>query len=111
MRDYHFKTRVSFRFLELTELQGKRLLRDVESSKINKHYENSCVVGTVELIEHNLSEIISFYNQEKIDIGTCDIFVSICSENDSEIWGVPTLVNDILKKINCKLTYSFTCVA
>ena len=111
MRDYHFKTKVAFRFLELTELQGKRLLRDIKPAKVNEHYEKPCSVGSIELTEQNLSEIVSFYEQEKIDIKLCDIFVSICSESDSEIWEIPTLVNDILKNINCKLTYSFTCVA
>jgi hypothetical protein len=111
VRDYHFRTKVSFRFLELTELQSKRLSKVIESAKTHAHYEKLCFVGSIELTKLSLLEIISFYSREKIDIDTCDIFVSICSESDSEIWEVPFLVNEMLKQINCKLTYSFTCVA
>ena len=108
-RDYHFKDTVSFRFLELTEEQASSLVNEVNLSKYRAHFKNPCFVGRIPLNESTLKEIVAFFNKYRISLETCDIFLSISTGSDTEIWEAPNIVNQMLKHIDCKLTFSFTC--
>ncbi|TLU61094.1 hypothetical protein FE810_15590 [Thalassotalea litorea] len=101
---------VSFRFLKLDKLQAYTLKHEVANSSFREHHKNNCYVGTVLLSESCIDEINDFYVRQQVSLEDCDIFVSIVSEIDSNIVDVPTIVNRMLKYIDCKLTYSFTVV-
>ena len=108
MRDYHFRERVSFRFLELSESHSLDICNQIESSSCRKHPEKDCFGGVVPLTDKSISKIVSFFEEKKLDQNDCDIFISISTESDSEIWAAPKCVNELLKFIDCEITFSFT---
>jgi hypothetical protein len=52
--------------------------------------------------------ILRFAEKHMIAKEKCDVFVSIVSENDTEIWNVPQVVNLLLREFDCQLVVSFT---
>ena len=102
------EVRLNFRFLSLNKLQAITLERDIIGSSYKKHHENDSYVGSVALTKSSIDDINDFYVRQMIDVIECDLFVSVVSESDSNIVGVPVVVNSMLKYIDCKLTYSFS---
>ena len=102
------KIEVSFRFLKLDKMQAYTLKHEVANASFQKHREHESYVGAALLSETNIDEINDFYVRQQISLADCDILVSVVSALDSNIAGVPTIVNRMLKYIDCKLTYSFT---
>ena len=109
-RDYGFSESTSFRFLCLTDAQAAELSKAISGAECRKGKDNSFNVGVVELREEVIGSIISFYRLNDVALKDCDIFLSLTTESDSEIWEAPELVNEILRSVNCRLTFSFTCV-
>ncbi|VAW79570.1 hypothetical protein MNBD_GAMMA15-1281 [hydrothermal vent metagenome] len=108
-RDYHFKDTVSFRFLALTAVQAEDLVNEVDLSKYRAHFSDPCFVGRIPLSKDTMGEIVAFFKKHQIIEESCDIFLSISTGSDTEIWDVPNIVNQMLKNIDCPLTFSFTC--
>ena len=108
-RDYHFKSWVKFRLLELTEELAKRFVEEVSQSKYALNFKKTNFVGVVPLNDKTMPELLMFYKKYNIDAETCDIFMSISTGNDTEVWSAPKIVNRLLKHIDCEITFSFTC--
>jgi uncharacterized protein YtpQ (UPF0354 family) len=100
----------SFRFFNLNKLQAYTLEREVSGSSKIKHPDNDGYDATVALKSDNLESIFDFFIRQRIETGECDILVSIAKNMNTNIIGVPDLVNRMLKFIDCKLTVSFTVV-
>jgi len=93
-----------------------KIKADLFEEKFNKctrreAEEKTGFVCTVEIEMENYQEIVDFVKTNKINFNDRDIFCSVCSESDSEIWEAPRAVYKILNQLECKLTLSFTCVA
>jgi hypothetical protein len=109
-RDYEFSESTCFRFLCLTDAQAAELSKGISGAECRKSKDNSFNVGVVELREEVIGLIINFYRLHGVARNDCDIFLSLTTESDSEIWEAPTLVNEILRSVDCRLTFSFTCI-
>ena len=109
-RNYEFSESTSFRFLCLTDAQAAELSKGISGAECRKRKDNSFNVGVVELREEVIDSIINFYRLHDVDLKDCDIFLSLTTESDSEIWEAPKLVNQILRFVDCRLTFSFTCI-
>ncbi len=110
-KNYNFSTIVGFRFLSLTAEQADNLKQIISDCEIDNHFENGCKCGCISLDSiEKLDLIVQFKNEHCISNDECDIFLSIATENDTEIWDVPSIVNDAIKRIDCKLVFSFTSI-
>jgi hypothetical protein len=100
----------SFRFLALSPEKADELVEQIPSAKIDNHYKNDCLVGSIELIDTAVIVAIEeFKRANKIRVRDCDIFVSIASKKRSETWRTPKLVNYAVNIINCPIVFSYTC--
>tara|TARA_R110001592_G_scaffold283457_2_gene551394 strand:+ start:7251 stop:7592 length:342 start_codon:yes stop_codon:yes gene_type:complete len=109
-RSYEFTESVSFRFLRLTSLQVAELTSKISGAECRKKKYSSYSVGVVELRKEIIGPLIEFYGHHNQAAEDCDIFLSLTTENDTEIWEAPAVVNEVLRSINCRLTFSFTCL-
>ena len=109
-RDYEFLESTSFRFLCLTDAQAAELSKGISGAECRKRKDNSFNIGVVELREEVIGSIVNFYRLHNVALKDCDIFLSLTTESDSEIWEAPKLVNEILRSVDCRLTFSFTCI-
>ena len=98
---------ISFRFKNLNKLQAFTLEREVQGSTYVMACNKECYVGSVPLNDLSIQEINDFYVRQMVHISDCDIFVSVVSENNSNIVDIPSVLNRMLKYIDCNLTYSF----
>ena len=110
MENLNTEAEISFRFLSLDKLQAYTLEREILGATHKKHDKNNCYLGYVPLTKQNFDDINDYYVRQRIDIGACDIFVSLNAESDTNIVDIPAIVNRMLKYIDCKLTFSFTRV-
>jgi hypothetical protein len=100
---------VVFRFLRLDKFQALTLEREVIGATYQQPSEGSYFVGSVPLQEGLIDDINTFYVRQQVDVNDSDIMISIKSENRQEAFGVPPIVNQFLKHIDCTLTFSY-CV-
>jgi hypothetical protein len=98
----------SFRFLSLTRLQAITIEREVPGATQQKHWQNDCYVGYVALSHDNLQDIANFFVRQQIKVEECDLFIAITSPLQTNTVAAPDLVNQMLKFIDCKLTFSYT---
>jgi hypothetical protein len=98
---------ISFRFLCLDKFQAYSLTHEISGSSHEKHPINETYVASVPLTAQTFEEINDYYIRQRIELGACDIFVSVNSTSDTGIVDVPVIVNRMLKYIDCKLTFSF----
>jgi len=110
VEDCTSEVKIGFRFLNLNKLQAYTLAKDVPGATYKMPRNKDYYVGCVPLTDESIHDINDFYVRQNIDINNCDVFVSTVTEYDSYIIDVPKVVNNILKYIDCKLTYSFTVV-
>ena len=102
--------KASFRFLALSAEKAEELVEQIPSAEIDKHYKNDCLVGSIDLVDTAVIVAIDeFKRANKIRVVDCDIFISIASENRSETWRTPKLVNYVVNIINCPIVFSYTC--
>mgnify|MGYP005822761497 CR=1 FL=1 len=99
---------IGFRFKSLNKLQAFTLEREVQGATYEMAPNKDCYVGLVPLNDLSTQEINDFYVRQMVQINDCDIFVSVESEYNSNIVDIPSVVNRMLKYIDCSLTYSFT---
>ncbi len=110
-RDYDFETMTSFRFLNLSERDSEVLKDLIPQAIVADHFKNECKVANIDIEDSSIIETIeSAFRKLGCKLEECDIFLSITTENDTEIWEVPEIVNSLLKRINCKIVFSFTSV-
>ncbi|WJG07712.1 hypothetical protein [Aliiglaciecola sp. LCG003] len=102
------KVEVSFRFLNLDKFQALTLSREVNDATYETHAQKDCFIGRILLKEQNLDDINHFFIRQKVDIQDCDIFICAQSQSHSNTFNAPRIVNQILKDIDCKLTFSVT---
>jgi hypothetical protein len=101
----------SIRFLNLNKLQAFTLEREVVGASQREHSQNDCYVGHVSLLDDNLEDIFNFFIRQRLKVEECDLFISLSSNMDTNIVEVPSVVNQMLKFIDCKLTMSFTVLS
>ena len=58
----------------------------------------------------NFDDINDYYVRQRVLIEDCDIFVSVSSKAGTKVSEIPTIVNRMLKYIDCKLSFSFTVI-
>ena len=104
------ETEISFRFTRLDKMQAITLEREILGSLRENHVENNCYVVRVPFTQNSFDDINDYYVRQRIEIEDCDIFISVCSDSGTNTFEIPTLVNRMLKYIDCKLTFSYTVV-
>jgi hypothetical protein len=108
-RTYEFEPAVRFRFLDLSTDQAADLASAIPGSRVGTHHKTGASVGSVELDSPDtIHRIVRFAEKHAVPNEQCDVFVSIFTENDTEIWDVPRVVNQLLKEFDCQLVFSFT---
>ncbi len=110
-RDYDFETMVSFRFLSLSEEKSKILKSLIPHAIVADHFKNKYKVANIDINDISVIEKIdNAFRELECSLEECDIFLSITTESDSEIWEIPEIVNSLLMKINCRMVFSFTSI-
>jgi len=104
------ETEISFRFNRLDKMQAFTLEREILGSSRNSHIDNHSFVVHVPLTESNFDDINDYYVRQRVLIEDCDIFVSVSSKAGTKVSEIPTIVNRMLKYIDCKLTFSFSVI-
>lgn len=104
----NIETKINFRFNRLDKLQAFTLARAIVGSSYEELLDKQYYVGYVPLTKESLDDINDYYVRQRIDIADCDIFIVANSVSATNIVGIPTIVNRMLKYIDCKLTFSFT---
>ncbi len=100
----------SFRFLSLTELQAQSLkLLDLDIN-FGRHFKTNKITAFLELSEEVIPFLKDFVNANDIATIETDVFISVVSEYDSEIFDIPTCVNEAVIELGSKLVFSYTCV-
>ena len=103
------KMTISFRFLALTPKQGQSLTAAIPKSELGRHFKTGKVVGCVPLNNRTKAEsIIAFASTHGLKSKMCDILVSVSTDRDTLILDVPNIVNQIIKALDCQMTFSFT---
>jgi hypothetical protein len=99
---------ISFRFNRLDKMQAFTLEREILGSSRDSQMDNDFYVVRVPLSNNNFDDINDYYVRQRVEIEDCDIFISVCSDSGTNIFGIPEIVNRMLKYIDCKLTFAFT---
>jgi hypothetical protein len=102
---------ISFRFRQLNKMQVLTLCRELEyvSYAENPADEDNLKPRSFEalvaLTAANLDAINMFYVRQGLNISHCDIFVSVKAV-DTTSFTLPAIVNQMLKHIDCPLSFS-----
>lgn len=110
MENSNTKTEIDFRFTRLDKMQAITLEREILGAIREDHVENNYYVVRVPLTNNTFNDINDYYVRQRIEIEACDVFISVCSDSGTNTFEIPTIVNRMLKYIDCKLTFSFTVV-
>jgi hypothetical protein len=108
MKSSNTDASISFRFTHLDKMQAYTLEREIQGSSREHNTDNNCYVVCVPLNSDNFDDINDYYVRQRIEMEACDIFVSVCSDTGTNTFSLPTIVNRMLKFIDCKLTFSVT---
>lgn len=99
----------SFRYLNLTESQAAELKVLIPATQFGAHHQTRRTVGSILLDDASLVMTIEqFRRKHAIAVTDCDVFVSIYSDRNDEIWRAPKTVNYIVNVVNCPIVFSFT---
>lgn len=103
---------VSFRFLTLNKYQAMTLIREVPDASYYQHPDTDCFIGLVNINEKlaNLDELNIFYVRQNIKLPDCDIFINTPATKGKHSITTPKYINQILKHIDCQLTFSFELI-
>ena len=108
MKNSNTEAGISFRFNRLDKMQAYTLEREILGSLRESQIDNDFYVVCVPLSNNSFDDINDYYVRQRVDIEDCDIFISVCSDSGTNTFGIPEIVNRMLKYIDCKLTFSFT---
>lgn len=107
----HLTLDVRFRFRQLNKMQVLTLCRELEdvSYAENPADEDNLKPRSFEalvaLTAANLDAINMFYVRQGLNVSNCDIFVSVKAV-DTTSFALPPIVNQMLKHIDCPLSFS-----
>lgn len=110
MNNSNSKVNIDFRFLKLNKLQAYTLAREVIDFSYQKSATSDNYIGSVALTNFSIDDINDFFVRQMVDIKHCDILVSVSSNSHASTVEISTVVNRMLKYIDCKLTYSFSVI-
>lgn len=74
----------SFRYLSLTDSEAAELKILIPTAEFGRHHQTGR------------------------NVGSCDVFISIYSDRNDEVWRAPKTVNHIVNVVNCPIVFSFT---
>lgn len=103
--------KVDFRFRQLNKMQVLTLCRELEGVSYAEHPANEGKLkppgfeALVALTATNLDAISMFYVRQGLNLSHCDILVSVKRAAPTG-FTLPTLVNQMLKHIDCPLSIS-----
>lgn len=103
--------KVDFRFRQLNKMQVLTLYRELEGVSYSEHPANEDHLkphrfeALVALTATNLDAISMFYVRQGLNLSQCDILVSVKRAAPAG-FTLPTLVNQMLKHIDCPLSFS-----
>jgi hypothetical protein len=99
----------SFRYLNLTDSEAAELKILIPTAEFGRHHQTGQNVGSILLEDPSLVMTIEqFRRKHSIKVTDCDVFISIYSERNDEIWRAPKTVNYIVNIVNCPIVFSFT---
>ena len=99
----------SFRYLDLSDEQAAELKVLIPATQFGRHHQTGRNVGSIPLEDSSLVMTIEQFRREHaIKVTDCDVFISIYSERNDEIWRAPKTVNYIVNVVNCPIVFSFT---
>ncbi|WP_346766554.1 hypothetical protein [Paraglaciecola sp. 20A4] len=106
MKQNNIIPNVRFRFLNLDKMQAFTLSREVEGASYRELAVAGRYEGSVDLKEQRLDALNIFFVRQQIAIDECDIFVSANLPYQDSVVVTPSIVNRLLKHIDCQLTFS-----
>lgn len=98
---------VDFRFLRLNKLQAITLVREVQGASYSPAPSANVFIGSVPLQASYLDDINHFFIRQKVLESECDILISSQQDAVKYVANVPSIVNRMLKDIDCPLTIKF----
>ncbi|MFD2165692.1 hypothetical protein ACFSJY_05395 [Thalassotalea euphylliae] len=99
---------IAFRFLRLDKMQAYTLKHEVMGASFLETDDPKSFIGVVELSQHAIHDINDFFVRQQVSVAHCDILVSAATP--AATIKVPRVVNEMLKYIDCQLTYSIKIV-
>ena len=99
---------ISFRFLDLSEIQAAALKHSKLAANFGTHYKTKITTAIVPLNGTNIDRISVFIKENNISKELTDIFISFVTEYDTHIIDVPVFVNQSVLKLGSKLVLSYT---
>lgn len=97
---------VTFRLLSLDKMQAYTLTKEVEGASYRELEKAGRYEGRVSLQEDRLDELNIFFVRQQISLSDCDIHIEAADVFCVEV-STPSIVNKLLKHIDCQLTFSF----
>ncbi|MDU0355918.1 hypothetical protein RS130_20320 [Paraglaciecola aquimarina] len=94
--------------MSLDKFQAYTLPREIPGSLFHLDENKNYYVGEVPINQDTFEDINNFYVRQRINIDTCDILVSVNSNQKQGIVSAPTIVNRMLKYLDCKVSFSYT---
>lgn len=104
------EAQVSFRLLSLDKFQAYSLVREIISSSHQLDEDSNSYIASIPLTKQNFEEINDYFIRQRIELEACDILISVNAHSNTGSVNVPTIVNRMLKYIDCKLTFAFNVV-
>lgn len=98
---------VCFRFLVLDRMQAFTLSKEIPGGSSDPTSDARTLVGKVPLTEDNIDPINLFFVRQQIPLSQCDILVSVTGSQRAAEFSAPAIVNQMLKHINCTITFSY----
>ena len=108
--DSNIETNISFRFLDLTESQAGTIRKTELQASFGTHHKTNKITCLIPLNNKNAKDLISLVELHFPENEETDIFISFVTEYDTRIIDIPSFVNQIIKRIETKLTVSYTIV-
>jgi len=105
---------VDFRFRRLNKMQALTLSRELEDVVYTEHLENDSTRSPyrfdalVRLCASKLDAISMFYVRQGLNVDQCDILIR-ANPTVTPCFTLPTVVNQMLKHIDCALSFSLEC--
>ncbi|WP_158970479.1 hypothetical protein [Paraglaciecola sp. L3A3] len=96
--------------MQLDKFQAYTLPREIAGSTFYLDENKNCYVGEVPINQDTFEDINNFYVRQRINIDTCDILVSVSSNENQGITSAPTIVNRMLKYLDCKISFSYIVI-
>ena len=99
---------ISFRFKQLDKFQAFSMVREISGASYEHDLENNHYLGFIPLTPENFDIINDYFVQQRIALSDCDIHITLNNavQNPTKTIVIPTIVNRMLKYIDCQLSFS-----